>query len=232
LQSAHTKAEKDGFHATDDMSVIRYGEGGGGGYLVLGSPENLKVTQPEDLALAEAILMRRHTPPPSSPGGGVPPFRIGYGYDVHPFAEGRPMYLGGVHFPEADRGLQGHSDADALLHAVCDALLGAAGLGDIGTYFPPSDNRHKNRRSTEFLQEVGQAIENAGWQVGNMDVMVLAETPRLGPRVEQIRHVISQILGITPEQISIKATTNEGLGFIGRGEGIAVHATALLMAVR
>jgi 2-C-methyl-D-erythritol 2,4-cyclodiphosphate synthase len=142
------------------------------------------------------------------------------------------MYLGGVHFPEADRGLAGHSDADALLHAVCDALLGAAGLGDIGTHFPPSDNRHRDRRSTEFLQEVGQAIANAGWQVGNMDVMVLAETPRLGPRVEQIRQVISQILGITPEQISIKATTNEGLGFIGRGEGIAVHATALLMAVR
>ena len=164
-------------------------------------------------------------------GGGVLlPFRIGYGYDVHPFATGRPMYLGGVHFPEAERGLAGHSDADALLHAVCDALLGAAGLGDIGKHFPPSDNRHKDRRSTEFLQEVGDAIANAGWQVGNMDVMVLAETPRVGPHVEEIKQVIAQTLGISPTQISIKATTNEGLGFIGRGEGIAVHATALLMA--
>ncbi|MBC8102915.1 MAG: 2-C-methyl-D-erythritol 2,4-cyclodiphosphate synthase [Cytophagales bacterium] len=160
------------------------------------------------------------------------PFRIGYGYDVHPFAEGRPMYLGGVHFPEAARGLQGHSDADALLHAVCDALLGAAALGDIGRHFPPSENRHKDRRSTEFLREVGALLATAGWHVGNLDVMVLAETPKVGPRVEEIRRVISETLGILPIQISIKATTNEGMGFVGRGEGIAVHATALILAHR
>ncbi len=221
LRQEHENALQNNLVVTDDASLVRSPERRV--RVVVGSPENLKVTRPEDMALAEAILIRRHTPPP---------FRIGYGYDVHPFAEGRPMYLGGVHFPEADRGLEGHSDADALLHAVCDALLGAAGLGDIGRHFPPSDSRHKDRRSTEFLQEVGQSIAAAGWVVGNMDVMVLAETPRVGPRVEEIRQVISQILGITPEQISIKATTNEGLGFIGRGEGIAVHATALLMAVR
>jgi 2-C-methyl-D-erythritol 4-phosphate cytidylyltransferase/2-C-methyl-D-erythritol 2,4-cyclodiphosphate synthase len=295
LQQAHDSALGNNLTVTDDASVIR--AIGGQVRIVPGSPENLKVTRPGDIALAEAILLRRHTPPPfpccasatdlpsegegafaseeirASPkpeadvspsdpvsaedkitpvqnapspsegrsvalaqqgkGGGVPlPFRIGYGYDVHPFADGRPMYLGGVHFPEADRGLLGHSDADALLHAVCDALLGAAGLGDIGKHFPPSDNRHKDRRSTEFLREVGQSIHTAGWQVGNMDVMVLAETPRVGPRVEEIRITIAEILGISPEQISIKATTNEGMGFVGRGEGIAVHATALLMALR
>lgn len=222
LRQEHRKAFSDNITVTDDASVIR--SRGQRVRMVLGSPENIKVTRPEDIALAEAILMRRHTPPV--------PFRIGYGYDVHPFATGRPLYLGGVYFPEAERGLQGHSDADALLHAVCDALLGAAGLGDIGKHFPPSDIRHKDRRSTEFLREVGEAIAGAGWQVGNMDVMVLAETPRVGPRVEEIKEVIAQILGILPTQISIKATTSEGLGFIGRGEGIAVHATALLMASR
>lgn len=238
LREKHEDAFRSNFSVTDDAGLVC--SPNQPVRIVLGSPENLKVTRPEDILLAEAILMRkgRDTPPPfplstEGEGEGVSlPFRIGYGYDVHPFATGRPMYLGGVYFPEAERGLQGHSDADALLHAVCDALLGAAGLGDIGTHFPPSDNRHKDRRSTEFLHEVGDAIAQAGWQVGNMDVMVLAETPRVGPRVEEIKQVIAATLGIQPTQISIKATTNEGLGFIGRGEGIAVHATALLMASR
>ena len=280
LRERHEDAFRSHRTVTDDAGLVRSPDQPV--RIVLGSPENLKVTRPEDLALAEAILRNRTPPPfplpsegegafvaesilalpnpaasgdasapvpdshaitpvPNAPspsegrgkGGGVSlPFRIGYGYDVHPFATGRPMYLGGVFFPEAERGLAGHSDADALLHAVCDALLGAAGLGDIGKHFPPSDNRHKDRRSTEFLHEVGSAIAQAGWQVGNMDVMVLAETPRVGPRVEEIKQVIAETLGIQPFQISIKATTNEGMGFVGRSEGIAVHATALLMANR
>jgi 2-C-methyl-D-erythritol 2,4-cyclodiphosphate synthase len=154
--------------------------------------------------------------------------RIGHGYDVHPFAEGRRLFLGGVEFPDAPRGLMGHSDADALLHAVCDALLGAAGLGDIGKLFPPSDMAHKDRSSVEFLREVRRHLHAGGWRVGNLDVTVLAETPRIGPRAEAIKQVIAEALEITPAQVGVKATTNEGMGFVGRGEGIAVHATALI----
>jgi 2-C-methyl-D-erythritol 2,4-cyclodiphosphate synthase/2-C-methyl-D-erythritol 4-phosphate cytidylyltransferase len=218
-------------------------------YLVTGSSENLKVTRPEDLAFAEAILLRRQSlpetgppalaaPPPdaTAPAAAAPrdpavapcPFRVGQGYDVHAFAEGRPLYLGGVAFPEAKRGLLGHSDADVLLHAVCDALLGAAGLGDIGRLFPPSDALHKDRPSIEFLQEVKARLDAAGWLVGNVDVTVLAEEPKIGPRADDIRARIAVVLDIETSQVSVKATTNERMGFVGRGEGIAAHATALL----
>jgi 2-C-methyl-D-erythritol 2,4-cyclodiphosphate synthase/2-C-methyl-D-erythritol 4-phosphate cytidylyltransferase len=244
LRDAHDRAQRCRMAATDDMSLVcpidpeHVRSSSDSGRLVPGSPENLKVTRPEDLAIAEAILTRRlqqrraDVPQPAvtrPEPAAEPPFRIGYGYDVHAFAEGRPLYLGGVLFPEADRGLLGHSDADVLLHAVCDALLGAAGLGDIGKLFPPSDARHKDRRSTEFLSEVGIRIRDSGWQVGNVDAMVLAEAPRVGPRVAEMRACIAAALETAPERISIKATTNEGMGFVGRGEGIAVHATALLM---
>lgn len=195
--------------------------------LVRGTSENLKVTRPEDLALAESILARRN---PSMNTAPPPRFRVGHGYDVHPFADGRPLFLGGVEFPDAPRGLLGHSDADVILHALCDALLGAAGMGDIGKLFPPSDMRHKDRRSTEFLEEVRERIDPAGWQICNIDITVLAETPKIGPKSDEIKATIAVILGIMPEQIGLKATTNEGLGFIGRSEGIAVHATALLVA--
>lgn len=269
IRLAHAEAEREGFVATDDCGLIRWyrefiagqsanqpsipddlppsrlhdliGQSGHGGwyYLRLGSPENLKVTRPEDLALAEAILARRHaittgSPLPSSgEGQGVgTDFRIGHGYDVHPFAdasENRTLFLGGVAFPESPRGMKAHSDGDVLLHALCDALLGAAGLGDIGKLFPPSDARHKDRPSIEFLREVAARLRADGWRVGNVDVTVLAEAPKIGPRADDMKRLISVELGISPPQVGIKATTNEGLGFIGRGEGIAVHATALLV---
>jgi 2-C-methyl-D-erythritol 2,4-cyclodiphosphate synthase len=154
--------------------------------------------------------------------------RVGHGYDVHPLVEGRPMWLGGVHFSDSPVGLLGHSDADALLHALCDALLGAASLGDIGTHFPPTDARHKDRPSLEFLAEVQRLLEINHWEVGNCDLMVLAEMPKINPKCAEMREKIAATLKINTEQISIKATTNERLGFIGRGEGIAVHATVLI----
>lgn len=157
--------------------------------------------------------------------------RVGHGYDVHPFAAGRRLFLGGVEFPEAAMGLQGHSDADVILHALCDALLGAAGIGDIGKLFPPSDMRHKDRRSTEFVDEVKARLDAAGWRVGNVDITVLAEFPKINSRADEIRAKIAVHLGIEPERIGVKATTNEGLGFVGRGEGIAAHATALLFQI-
>lgn len=153
---------------------------------------------------------------------------MGHGYDVHVFVAGRPLWLGGVHFPESPLGLQGHSDADVLLHALCDALLGAAGLGDIGKHFPPSDQRHKDRPSIEFLQEVAALLKAAGWRVGNVDVTVLAELPKIGPRAAEMVERIATVLKIAADQVNIKATTNEGMGFVGRREGIAAHAVALL----
>lgn len=153
---------------------------------------------------------------------------MGHGYDVHVFAAGRPLWLGGVHFPESPLGLLGHSDADVLLHALCDALLGAAGLGDIGKHFPPSDPRHKDRPSIEFLIEVAHLLKAEGWRVGNLDVTVLAELPKIGPRSDQMCAQIAAVLEIQPTQVNIKATTNEGMGFVGRREGIAAHAVALI----
>jgi 2-C-methyl-D-erythritol 2,4-cyclodiphosphate synthase len=158
----------------------------------------------------------------------TPLFRIGHGYDIHPFAEGRPLWLGGVHFPDSPVGLAGHSDADVLLHALCDALLGAAGLSDIGKYFLPSDMRHKDRPSIEFVGEVRILLQERGWQIGNVDVTVIAEHPKIGPRAEEMKSVISEALGIPTGAIGIKATTNEGLGFVGRKEGICSHAVALI----
>ncbi|HVK05252.1 MAG TPA: 2-C-methyl-D-erythritol 2,4-cyclodiphosphate synthase [Armatimonadaceae bacterium] len=206
-------------------------------FLVTGSPSNLKVTRPEDMEIVEAILAQQQqqkqeadvarTPLPRS-APAAPTLRIGHGYDVHQFAEGRKLFLGGVEFPESPRGLLGHSDADALLHAVCDALLGAAGMGDIGQLFPPSDMRHKDRPSVEFLEEVKVRLDRDGWRVGNVDITVLAETPKIGPRADDIRSRIAVVLDIGASQVSVKATTNERMGFVGRGEGIAVHATALL----
>jgi 2-C-methyl-D-erythritol 2,4-cyclodiphosphate synthase len=159
----------------------------------------------------------------------MPPlFRVGHGYDVHAFSAGRPLWLGGVLFPDSPLGLAGHSDADVLLHALCDALLGAAGLADIGKYFPPSDSRHKDRPSIEFVEEVQSLLQESGWHVGNVDITVLAELPKIGPRADEMKAVIAAALQIAPEAVGIKATTNEGLGFVGRAEGICAHAVALI----
>ena len=156
--------------------------------------------------------------------------RIGQGYDIHCFKEGCPMILGGVSF-DTPYGLDGHSDADVLTHAICDSLLGAAGLPDIGHYFPNTDPKYKNIDSQELLKEVAQAIRKEGYEIGNIDASLIAEKPKIAPRVDEMKTVLAQCAGIQTNQIGIKATTNEGLGSLGRGEGAAAHATCLLAKI-
>jgi 2-C-methyl-D-erythritol 2,4-cyclodiphosphate synthase len=153
--------------------------------------------------------------------------RVGFGYDVHRLVEGRTLRLGGVIVPY-ERGLAGHSDADVLLHAITDALLGAAGLGDIGTHFPPTDPAFKNADSRVLLQLAAGRVRAAGWQVGNIDSTIVAERPRLAPHIPAIRASIASVLELAEAQVSIKAKTTEGLGFTGTGEGMAAYAVALL----
>ncbi|MBX6352486.1 MAG: 2-C-methyl-D-erythritol 2,4-cyclodiphosphate synthase [Thermoflavifilum sp.] len=154
--------------------------------------------------------------------------RIGTGFDVHPFAEGRPLILGGVTIPH-DRGLAGHSDADALLHAVMDAMLGALALGDIGLHFPDTDPSLRGVDSRALAQRVWSMVRAHGYRVGNLDVMVLAQVPRLRPYIDEMRRVLADLFECSTSQISIKATTTERLGFIGREEGVAVQAVVLLL---
>ena len=155
------------------------------------------------------------------------PVRIGNGFDFHPYAAGRPLILGGVEIPW-NRGLEGHSDADALLHAVADAILGAGGLSDIGSHFPDTDPRFRGISSLILLEQVCGLLQGTGYRVGNVDVMVLAEAPRIKPYVDSMKSNIARVLGLAASDVGIKATTMEGKGVIGRGEGIAVFAVALV----
>jgi 2-C-methyl-D-erythritol 2,4-cyclodiphosphate synthase len=156
--------------------------------------------------------------------------RVGHGYDSHRFAAGRRLILGGVEIPH-DRGLDGHSDADAVAHAVTDALLGAAGLGDIGRHFPPTDDAWKDADSMQLLARVVRLLEGRNLQVVNVDVTVVTESPKIGPHAEAMRTRVAAVLGIAPDHVSIKGKSNEGLGWIGRGEGLACHAVALIDAM-
>ena len=154
-------------------------------------------------------------------------FRIGFGYDVHQFVEDRKLILGGIEIP-FEKGLLGHSDADVLLHAICDAMLGALALGDIGKHFPNTDPSYKDADSKELLKRVNELIAANGYVVNNIDSTVILEKPKLINYVQQMRKVIAENLKIGLEQISIKATTNEGMGYVGKGEGCAAHAVVLL----
>ena len=154
-------------------------------------------------------------------------FRVGIGYDIHRFKKGRPLWLGGVQVPFA-KGLDGHSDADALLHAVIDALLGAAALPDIGHYFPPSDPSIKGIASSAMLAKAVQEIHRLGYRVANVDTVIIAEAPRLSPLRDAMRKTMARLLQIPASCIQIKGKTNEGLGEIGKGEAIAAHAVVLL----
>ncbi|NLL85153.1 MAG: 2-C-methyl-D-erythritol 2,4-cyclodiphosphate synthase [Syntrophomonadaceae bacterium] len=153
--------------------------------------------------------------------------RIGIGYDVHSLQTGRKLVLGGVHIP-FDRGLLGHSDADVLLHAICDALLGAAALGDIGQHFPNTDPAYKNIESLLLLNQVNLRLVEAGYRVKNIDSTIIAQEPRLSPYLEAMKNNIASQLGISPNRVNVKATTSEKLGFEGRGEGISAQAIALI----
>jgi 2-C-methyl-D-erythritol 2,4-cyclodiphosphate synthase len=157
--------------------------------------------------------------------------RIGNGYDIHRLVPGRPLILGGVSLRHPEGlGLDGHSDADVLVHALMDALLGALSLGDIGRHFPPEDPRWKGADSLQLLERVVELVRARGWQVINVDAVVVAERPKLGPHIEAMRAAIAARLGIEPDRVGVKATTNERLGPTGREEGIACHAVALLGA--
>lgn len=155
-------------------------------------------------------------------------FRTGFGFDVHAFAEGRKLIIGGIEIPY-ERGLEGHSDADVLLHAICDAMLGALALGDIGIHFPNTDERWKDADSKILLKHVNDLINSKGFEVGNLDCVLAMQLPKISPYSEMIRKEIAEILKIELDQISVKATTTEKLGFVGRNEGVVSFATVLLV---
>jgi 2-C-methyl-D-erythritol 2,4-cyclodiphosphate synthase len=154
--------------------------------------------------------------------------RIGNGYDIHRLVSDRPLILGGVQIPH-ELGLLGHSDADALTHAIMDAMLGALSLGDIGHYFPPSDPQWKDADSLKLLAQVNGLIHQQGWQISNLDTVIVAERPKIKPHIQAMRDRLASVLELAPDQIGIKATTNEKLGPVGREEGIAAYAVALLL---
>ena len=158
----------------------------------------------------------------------IPNIRIGQGFDVHAFGDGDHLMLGGVRVPH-DRGVLAHSDGDVVLHALCDAMLGALALGDIGKHFPPSDPQWKGADSRAFLRDCNRLLAEQGWRVGNVDITVICERPKIGPHAEAMRANIAGDLGIAVDAVSVKATTSEKLGFTGRGEGIAAQAVCLLV---
>ncbi len=166
---------------------------------------------------------------PTAPPPALPRLRIGQGYDVHAFGDGDHVILGGVRVPHG-RGVLAHSDGDVVIHALCDAMLGALALGDIGQHFPPGDPQWKDADSRAFLRHCNGLIGERGWRVGNADVTVVCELPRLAPHVLAMREVLAQDIGVPLDAVSVKATTSEKLGFTGRGEGIAATAVCLLVA--
>lgn len=154
--------------------------------------------------------------------------RVGMGFDVHELQSGRDFFLGGIQLPGAEKGAVGHSDADVLIHAICDALLGAANLRDIGFHFSNTDDRWKGKDSKFFLQEVVRLLKGKGWRVGNVDCTVCLEKPKVNPHIQAMKAALAPILDVTEDDISIKATTNERLGYVGREEGVCAYAVALI----
>ncbi|WP_329905622.1 2-C-methyl-D-erythritol 2,4-cyclodiphosphate synthase [Porphyromonas pogonae] len=155
------------------------------------------------------------------------PYRTGFGYDVHRLEAGYPLWLGGIKI-DHDKGLEGHSDADVVIHAICDALLGAAALGDIGVHFPPTDMKYKGIDSKVLLEHVVNLLMDKGFEIGNIDATIAAEKPKLNPHIPQMRKILAEVMNLPQDRISLKATTTERLGFTGRMEGMACYATALI----
>jgi 2-C-methyl-D-erythritol 4-phosphate cytidylyltransferase/2-C-methyl-D-erythritol 2,4-cyclodiphosphate synthase len=218
--------------ATDEASLAE--RAGHPVRLVEGDVANIKITTPEDLEMAEAIVRSAERDGSGTvferqrPAGTG---RAGIGYDLHRLVAGRPLLLGGVTIP-FERGLAGHSDADAVCHAIIDALLGAAGAGDIGRHFPDTDPQWKGVSSLGLLRLAGGIVRDRGLEVGNIDASVIAERPKLAPYIDAMRANIAEALGMSIDRVSVKAKTNEGVGELGRGEAIAVHAIALVRARR
>ena len=210
------KARAAGQSYTDDCQLIE--AAGGSVKLTMGDYRNIKLTTPEDLLAARAYLGGK---------GGKKTVRIGYGYDVHRLVEGRKLILAGVDVP-FEKGLLGHSDADVIAHAVADALLGAAALGDIGHLFPDTDPRYDGADSLKLLGEVCRLLREKGFSIGNIDATLLAQRPKIAPHIVQMRENLAAACGIAVDQVSVKATTEERLGFTGREEGMAASAVCLL----
>jgi 2-C-methyl-D-erythritol 4-phosphate cytidylyltransferase/2-C-methyl-D-erythritol 2,4-cyclodiphosphate synthase len=216
LLAAHRASHQTGGpRALDDAEVFR--RAGGRVRLIPGEPENFKITSAADLARAERMLE-----------AGMSDIRVGHGFDVHRFCPGDRVTLCGVAIPH-DRGLEGHSDADVGLHALADAIYGAIGDGDIGQHFPPSDPRWKGAESHIFLRHAGERVAARGGRIANIDVTLLCEHPRIAPHAAAMKTRIGEVLGLASDRISIKATTMERMGFVGREEGMGAIATATVV---
>ena len=218
LKQAFAYVRAQGLIVTDDASMVE--ALGKPVELVMGSYDNRKITTPEDLRWAEGLLAEKEE--------GPMPFRIGSGYDVHCLVAGRPLILCGVTVPY-EKGLLGHSDADVALHALMDALLGAAGMGDIGHLFPDSDPAYEGADSRKLLSAVLDRLHKAGWHVNNVDVTIIAQRPKLAPFEPEMKKNLMLDLELAEDAVNVKATTTEKLGFTGRGEGIAAEAVASLI---
>ena len=222
---------RDGVHATDEAALVELA--GLPVRLVEGEASNIKITTPEDMVLGDAIAARQSAVGSEHAAGSLPARtgRAGTGYDLHRLVAGRPLIVGGVTIP-SERGALGHSDADVVCHAVSDAILGAAGLGDIGRHFPDSDRRWKDANSIDLLRRVVGLVADTGFVVGNVDVTVILESPKIREHVEAMRAAVAAALGIEVARVSIKGKTNEGVDAVGRGEAIAAHAIALIRTSR
>jgi len=216
LKKAFAMADADGFVGTDEASLCEHA--GIPVTVVEGRESNLKITRPEDLTMAEALLIQ------DQPGQH---FRVGHGFDAHRLVSQRPLIMGGVEIPH-ELGLLGHSDADVLSHALCDAILGALGRGDIGRHFPDSDSRYKGISSLKLLEQVMTMAARDGYRLVNADVTVVAERPKLAPHFPAMREKIAAICRVPHEAINLKASTSEKMGYQGREEGISAHAVVLL----
>ena len=253
IESAHETGTGGGISATDDSMLVE--RTGVRVKVVQGEYANIKITTPEDLVIAEALLaaMKTNRIPEGGPASLVeegpqlaklwargapngaadhgPWVRVGIGFDVHRLTRGRALVLGGVTVP-FELGLEGHSDADVILHAIADAMLGACALGDIGRLFPDTDRAFEGMSSAVILERVRQLVEGAGYVVDNVDAMLLAERPKIAPYVDAMRERVARVLGVPVGCVSIKATTMEGMGFVGRGEGMACYATCSVRRVK
>jgi len=213
--------DRAGDAVTDEASAIE--ALGHSPRLVEGDADNFKMTWPGDFARAERVLAAREGTPMTT-------IRIGEGWDVHALVAGRPLVLGGVTVPH-DKGLDGHSDADALAHAITDALLGAAGLGDIGRHFPDTDPRFKGADSMGLLAEAARRVREGGWRIGNIDSTIVAQAPKLAPHIPAMRARLAEVLGLSAEQVNVKAKTAEKMGPVGELKAIEARATCLLQKV-
>ena len=235
LRRALEIGARDDVDATDEAALVELA--GLPVRLVDGDASNIKITTPEDMALGEAIAAGQSAVGGHQSSAIDPPFalpartgRAGTGYDLHRLVAGRPLILGGVTIP-AERGALGHSDADVVCHAVTDAILGAAGLGDIGRHFPDSDARWKDANSVGLLQQAVALVRAQGFEIGNVDVTVILEAPKIRDHVDAMRASVAVALGVDVARVSVKGKTNEGVDAVGRGEAIAAHAIALIRAI-